>query len=491
LLADLWRERTMPPELRAIADKAAAESPERRYLTVSALRAEIARFRARRPVDAYASGWRYALKKFIERHRLAVAVSLLGTLIALTAGALALKRIDAESTRAEREAAQNAQVSAFLQSVLIEASPTLAGGARPTVDHVLDRAAERLRSELSDDPALRATLLTLIARVYIEHEDHARALPLIREAVALDAAPNAEERARRLMMLGTSEHQLGQSESALQHFAQAQMLAVDAPLKLKNQIDRNRAQVLYQIGRVDEAIAQQQGASRTVETADGETPMLVANLINQGQMEAGASIEAGAITLERAYRLSLKVNGPDHPHTLLAGSTNVTMLTELKRGDEAIALGQQIVAANRRVFGEASPHFANALMALGYAYQGAQDDENALATYQQSLNAWDALPPGNDLNSVTVLQQMGDIDYARGDYAQAVERYREMLKRNSNGLRAADPDVGQRPLRLARSLAKQGQCTAAKEYLALAQTLAQKAPKQHSVHRQLEEGVGC
>ncbi|PKQ00448.1 MAG: hypothetical protein CVT74_03905 [Alphaproteobacteria bacterium HGW-Alphaproteobacteria-13] len=92
------------PELEAIASKASDDDPAKRYASAALLAADIAAFRAGHPVAAYSGKASYRYGKFIRRHRLPVALSVLAALLLL--GGLAgmtLAWRDAEQARAETE----------------------------------------------------------------------------------------------------------------------------------------------------------------------------------------------------------------------------------------------------------------------------------------------------------------------------------------------------------------------------------------------------
>jgi eukaryotic-like serine/threonine-protein kinase len=76
-------------ELAAIAARASAGRPQDRYATMAELLADLDALAARRPVRAYASTRRYALRKWLSRHRLWLGIALLLALL-LTAAITAM-----------------------------------------------------------------------------------------------------------------------------------------------------------------------------------------------------------------------------------------------------------------------------------------------------------------------------------------------------------------------------------------------------------------
>lgn len=114
------------PELAAIAERAAAHDPQHRYPAVAALQADLEAFREGMPVSAYAGGRTYAARKFVRRHRPAVAGALavlVLLLVALASVALSLQR----ANRAQAQAEQRfADVRALGNTMMFEVYDALA-----------------------------------------------------------------------------------------------------------------------------------------------------------------------------------------------------------------------------------------------------------------------------------------------------------------------------------------------------------------------------
>lgn len=92
------------PDLLAIAGQATAEDPARRYGSVGALIADLARWRERLPVGARDGGVAYRARLFVRRHRLGVGLTAAAMLaLAATAGVATVNYLEAERARAEAE----------------------------------------------------------------------------------------------------------------------------------------------------------------------------------------------------------------------------------------------------------------------------------------------------------------------------------------------------------------------------------------------------
>src|SRR6202011_1085322 len=88
-----------------------------------------------------------------------------------------------DATAQERDHAQ--QVSAFLVDVFSQADPFNAQGHEPTARDLLDRGAQKILSNASLQPEVRAQLLESIGLAYRRQGLSDRAVPLLEQAVAI------------------------------------------------------------------------------------------------------------------------------------------------------------------------------------------------------------------------------------------------------------------------------------------------------------------
>src|SRR6185295_17224873 len=98
----------------------------------------------------------------------------------------ALKQAKADKAKAETEATKSQQVTKFLEEMLQGVGPSVALG-RDTVmlREILDRTAEGVGQEMTNQPAVEAELRGLIGRLYLEIGNYDRAEQMERAALAL------------------------------------------------------------------------------------------------------------------------------------------------------------------------------------------------------------------------------------------------------------------------------------------------------------------
>lgn len=147
-------------DLDAIALKAVARNAGERYATVSDLAEEISRYLDGRPVRAAAGGALYEAKKFVSRHKAAVATA---ALIVLTlAGGVAATLMEANEAHRQRAAAERrfndarelARYMMFELQTEIQKLPGSTPVKAEMVKHSLDYL-DRVSAEKSNDDSLR------------------------------------------------------------------------------------------------------------------------------------------------------------------------------------------------------------------------------------------------------------------------------------------------------------------------------------------------
>ena len=394
-------------DLETIVLKALDPEPGRRYSSAAHLADDIERFLDNRTITARpASRW-YQARKFASRNpwvlpgAALVAVLLIAYVVLVTRHTAQLEQ---ERNLARIEAERADQVRQFLVDLFRSADPSLPAdserGRQITVVEALDLGAARLQTELTDRPALRASLLSAISEVYFNLGVPERARPLGEEALALErtlygeASPQAlaslgrlgrilsnvgereaaaealqrhltlaraadppapEEVSRALLDLGLHFVALGRPEEAEGHLAALIALASDGgvpPLDLaeahRSMADIHQMLDRYELAEVSARRAltlKQQVLGDDAVGVGGAHITLAENLGATGQMvEAEQHFEAGLRILERRL-------GEEHGITL-ASLNNLAVLRQ-KAGDlaGAEALHRRVLDVRLRVRG--------------------------------------------------------------------------------------------------------------------------------------------
>ena len=156
--------------------------PERRYASVQALADDIRRYLRNEPVMARPDTWHYRAGKFARRNRVPLATAVVMLVIIAMLSGLFVDRVIAERDAAEAARARAEEMSAFLQELLGGADRFASAGEAVTVRDILDSGAERVRTELADQPIEQARMMQTIADTYHALSLYEPALELTEQA---------------------------------------------------------------------------------------------------------------------------------------------------------------------------------------------------------------------------------------------------------------------------------------------------------------------
>lgn len=350
--------RRLPADLRAILMRALAVDPGRRYASVEGLADDLRAFLARRPVSARPRTVGYLGLRWLQRHPLAGALSLVGLLL-LTGMALGfslqlraerdLAQAERDIAQRERDAAERAHARAeavlefFNQDVLDAANPLRRSPGAPevTVRQALDAAEARVVERLADRPQVLLAVLGTLANLRYEFGDYAEAATLFERALALPVAASDPQRLQAQSHYGAlliSEQRFDEA-AAIFDPLRADCVAVhgagslcelEAELRLLEARSRQGADVAQQ--PAFEALAQRsKEALGQPNRIAGEARLFIAH----GFRMAGTAAE-GTDSATRAHADLAATLGADHPSTLKALAARALGLQAQGRDDEAV-----------------------------------------------------------------------------------------------------------------------------------------------------------
>ncbi len=471
--------RSLRGDLDTLALAALHPDPARRYASAEALLDDLRHLRTGLPLRARPDSRRYRLGKFVERHRVGVAISAVGLLLLVAfAGALFVQQraTARERDRAETQLAQKVEVTAFLTDLFSAASPDEARGDTLTAFDLLARGTERIEAELAAQPAVQGHLLLILSRIYDRLGDDERALALAERSLEVRRAAFGERHpdvAGSENQIGAVYQSRGEYEAAEAHFRRA--LALRRDLLAPEDADlaesvMNLGLLLSYSGAYDEAEALLREALALDRARHGDEHADVATDLNNLAIllyfkgEYGGAEEAlrEALAIRRAvygephpriavtlnnlaailrrtgdlaaaeplFRESLAMSralvGNVHPDVASTLSNLAAVVGERGRPDEAEALLREAVAIGREVHGE-HPELADALSNLGRTLLDLDRKDEAEAILAEALAMNRATRGAEHARTALATYNLGRVAEARGDDRAAERLFREAL----------------------------------------------------------------
>lgn len=462
--------RRIHPDLDSIVLMALRKDVSRRYPSVAHLADDIRAHLAGQPVTARPNSLAYRTGKLIRRNRLAVGAAAAIVLITI----FSAFRLSAERDAARLEAARARQVTTFLTGLFELADPDRSRGEDITARELLDAGLQRLRTELTDQPEIRATMYSVVGDVYISLGLDAEAEQVLGEAldVAVEAhgSDSPEAMTVRAMLdnvlwrVGKVEEATAMSERVLA-YRRAEGAEDPGPLlgalhglgKIRRGEGDGPAALSLADEMLDAADTRLDGAARDSVLADaldlrglvhldeGRFAEAIADLsraleieLNQADPDATAVLTAknnlstahvGAGNLDEGERLlreiaesESRVLGPRHGEV---GMTLHNLAVVLKmKGDFAEAERVQLEALDihREARGEQAPVVASAYNNLANLREDQGDPTGAIEWHQRALALSVAMFGEDSEQASLTYYNMGGAYRAAGDPVNA-ERY--------------------------------------------------------------------
>lgn len=480
-----WARR-IASDLDSVVAKALSKEPERRYASVQSLADDVANFLADRPVEARPQSTWYRAYRYVKRHRWqasAVALVALLTLATALTATLAAVRINRALEQIKVEVSKSEQIASFLRELFAATDPEENAGESLTIRQVLDRSAERLQTELRDDPANRSMLHTEIGRIYLNLGVHQPALENLQLAAELRrATPGIDpvDLAQTLLSLSAVEDGLGA-------FDDAESSAREALFIFERSLQPDDLLIAESIGRLGSVLAgkgETDQAELTLKRAlakfsagvgeqDHRTQSVMHNL-------AWVYDQRGDfVAAERVYRRVLAASAnradTDHPDHLSTLENLGLALRQQGRLDEAEPYYRDVLARRTRRLGANHDAVGNTrfnLAALLYARGKLRDAE---AMFIQAIANWRVSLGVEHANVGLGLSAVGRLQERLEEYDSAIDSLSQSLAILAMHRPATDPRYADAAVALGRILVNQGKAEAAQQWLSAALSIRQQS----------------
>jgi len=401
-----------PADLETIVAKALESDRHRRYDSASGLAADLRRYLDGQPISARPASAIYQLNKLVARNRLPV-VLVAGLVLLAVVSAVVMgfqtRRTAQERDRAGVEAVTATAVSGFLESLFLQADPEQALGETLTAREILDRGAERVETELQDQPAVRGRLLALLGKVYESLGERDRAAPLLEEAVDIgrtlqrvQEGPADRSNLRlALCLLARCRGVQGRHDEAIALCREAVELseAVYGDESALYAICLNHlVHHLTLVSAYDEALALNERALDLRERLLGPIHLDVGwSVFQYAHLLRARGDEAGACEqFERAHAIWTEALPEDHPLIARCLLDFSQSLGDVEEYDLALEHAHEALSMRRRTLGQDHPAIADTQNDIGYLYWRIGDFSEAHRHFSAAVETHkNALGPGD------------------------------------------------------------------------------------------------
>ncbi len=386
---------TQPPsrDLQAIIDKATADAPAQRYVTATALKYDLERYLARRPVQARQGGPLYRWTRLVQRHpigSLSTAMVALGV-VALVGGFLYHAAVERTRLREARD--ETLAVNRFLNEDLLGTGDPFVGNASDApVSDILEAGLEKAGKRFPDHPAIAGKIMIAIGHTLNSRGQYAsarraaeRATRLLAQADNEDASSLGEARLLQAMV----DIHAGEPRAAQQRLdALARDFPFDAddemPDVLAWRIQSSLAWNQQQLNRADRCVdTYERILANTRGIPDNELSDAY-NGLSQCQSQL-ARFDDAVRSGRRSEAYAVKFSGADSGVASLARIRVATALSGLGRHREATTMLQREVVNLHRLLGPDHGTTATYVNLLGSMYLCANDNAAAAAWLAQAL----------------------------------------------------------------------------------------------------------
>ena len=504
--------RTLGSDLENVVVKALEADPTRRYESASALADDLRRYREGLPVRARAPTAGYRARKFVARHRTAVAAGAL-MLTSLVAGLGTSLWHAAEADRARQDAERalhtSEQVRAFLANLFNARSSPDARRAALTLTEVLEQGL-RQADQLEDQPVVQANVLEEIGRVYYDRGEFERAETVFRRVLALremalgpsapataDALGHLGDAVRRRLLFDEAEAlyrralDIRSATVGDRHPAYAEVLVGLANLATYRG-DLQETLALYErvfeirrsaLGPDDPSVAETLRLLAVTRRRMGDYPQATSlyrqslearqRIHGPGSPEAAwamvhladqySSYNGDPAAAEPLYEAALRIQrarlGNGHPDLLHALHSLGSLRQHMGQFDVAEALLRESMDIVRRYYGEENWRMADEISMLGILFRRRGDFSRAEELHRQALAMLEQLYPSTHRRPIAARSDLVKLYLASGDYAKAEAMSREALRLWEQAEGPDAPLVALERERLGEALFRQGRLT--------------------------------
>jgi serine/threonine protein kinase/tetratricopeptide (TPR) repeat protein len=435
--------RRIAGDIDVIVATALQREPTRRYPTAAAFADDLHRWLDRRPIGARADSGAYRLAKFVRRHRVGVAASVLiaaslvgGLGIALWQARVAraeAQRADAERVRAEHQLARTERVKDFMLTLFHEQDPVsrAKAQARSAPELIRDGIAQ-IDASFASDPDLRAELLRDLGEIQVSLDDRKGGQATLQRAWELQVKLSGADSAASAEALAAYGDALYSVDAA-----RAISMLRDAVAHLRGTLgadDPKTAHAESSLAIVEMIQGHSEEAERLVQHAlavyraayGAHASELVPLLASLGKVQQERAEHAQSLaSYGEALKITSDTQGAEHVRMATLRSSMGDVLRTQRNYPEALTQYETALRIERAQLPPGHMLIGGTLLRLGDLQRRMGRTDAADASFAEAITTLGKVPTGQYAQA---LQFHGDLATAQGRFDLAVQRYRAALQ---------------------------------------------------------------
>lgn len=412
------------------------------------------------------------------RRRLTAAASVVLLLLAGSMALLARYGLT-QAKRANAEARTARQVSDFLVDLFEVSDPDRAADTWPDARDLLARGAEKIATDLEDQPLVRARLQHTVGTIYLKMGLYKEALAFLTPAFETRVRDLGEAHTDSVESLGRLAEawwRTGDYDAAESLLDRALELGDGDPVRDSENLNL-LANVYWRQGRYNDAETAYQRAIALAEAKLGVGDPRVASILNGLAIvywSQGRFADAEPLW-QRTHEIRERTLGPDHPRIADSLNNLGILKNELGKYGESETLFRRALAIKEQALGADHPDVARILSSTAALYKKQERNAEAEALYQRVLGIWDRAFEMSHPAAATSLNSLGDLYERQGRLDQAEVQYQRALTVRETTLDPGHPDVAESLESLARLYATRGKHDLAEAYYRRSRALFEQA----------------
>jgi eukaryotic-like serine/threonine-protein kinase len=426
-------KRKLNGDLDNICLMALKKEQDRRYSSAELLRQDLERYLKGLPVRARKESVNYRLQKFVSRHRLGVIAASITLLLLISVVTYYTLQLSSQRDRAVAEAQKAQVVTDFLVDLFNVVDPNEAKGHTITVREVLDRGADRIETELKDQPETQISMLDVIGKVYYSLGFYDESLVLVNKALELRKNLYGEEHPEVAKNLTG----IGYIQSARAKYSQADSLlnrALEINKKFLPPDDMEFAKTYGSLAWVWNLLGDYDKADTLYRKAieiekKNDVPELGVSYNNLALLmhEMNRYEEAEQYFLQ-SLELNKKNYGEVHPELATTLYNYAQLQRDMDHIDEAVELHRQVLAMDRKLHGEEHPDIAYSLNGLASILVNTGELDEAEDLYRQALEMRRKLMGADHPDVAYNMNNLGRLLIKKQRYQEANQLFMQALE---------------------------------------------------------------